>query len=118
MRLRWEDADDIGAALDLTVEPFERIDGMVGHRSDGGIVEPALDPIVPSVANPCAMPMPNPMSSPMRATSPVPSPPAFAMRPSWRKSSSVREMKVENAVKVEPAGEFKLKGIRRPPAGV
>jgi hypothetical protein len=25
-------------------------------------------------------------------------------------------MKVENAVKVEPIGEFELKGIRRPPA--
>jgi class 3 adenylate cyclase len=26
--------------------------------------------------------------------------------------------KVENAVKVEPVGEFELKGIRRPPGGV
>ena len=27
-------------------------------------------------------------------------------------------MKVENAVKVEPVGEFELKGIRRPSGGV
>ena len=39
-----------------------------------------------------------------------------AMKPSQGKSSSVARVltKVENAVKVEPVGEFELKGIRRP----
>jgi hypothetical protein len=40
----------------------------------------------------------------------------FAMRPSQHKFSLGPRVltKVENAVKVEPVGEFELKGIRRP----
>ena len=33
--------------------------GDVRDRADGGIVEASFNPIVPSVAKPCAMPMPN-----------------------------------------------------------
>ena len=32
----------------------------------------------------------------------------------WLLDSPIVLMKVENAVKVEPVGEFELKGIRRP----
>ena len=44
------------------------------------------------------------------------SPLGCAMKPNRVKSSSVPRvlMKVEDAVKVEPVGEFELKGIRRP----
>ena len=43
------------------------------------------------------------------------SPLGYAMRPSRANPISARVlMKVENAVKVEPVGEFGLKGIRRP----
>jgi len=42
----WEDVDDIGTALNLAVEPFERIDGMdfrsmiLGEAHDGEHVSP------------------------------------------------------------------------------
>ena len=40
--------------------------GDIGYRPYRGIVEASLNPIVPSVAKPCAMPMPKPISCPSR----------------------------------------------------
>ena len=57
----------------LVAEPRRKI----GDLADGRVVETALEPMVPSVAKPCAMPMPNPISCPRRLQVAVKAPTAL-----------------------------------------